>query len=173
MKKAYKDIAAGVLLGAAALVYLAECRNIRIIALLGGSRLSAASIPRLWGILLCFLCIIVTVRGITGIISQRGKTEDVKIPVPEDEKRLRKQEQTALYISIAAFAGYVFLLERAGFILCSVCYMLFEVAVLSPAGTWKKHMRAGAMLSVIFPLIVYGLFVSVLNIPLPKGILGW
>lgn len=64
--------------------------------------------------------------------------------------------------------GYMFLLEPLGFIVATAGFCIYESTVLDPR-RWIRNVLA----SIGFSLAVYAMFVNLLEIMLPVGILGW
>jgi putative tricarboxylic transport membrane protein len=78
-------------------------------------------------------------------------------------------DATAIVLLFAGLAAYTWLFERLGFILASVLFMAFEIAVLEvERRRWPWALPA----VVLLPLALYLLFVKVLGVTLPAGILG-
>jgi putative tricarboxylic transport membrane protein len=73
--------------------------------------------------------------------------------------------------TIALLATYVILFNILGFLVSSALYLFFQMTVLSN----EKNRKIGLFLaiSIIFPILIYVLFVYIIEMPLPEGILGF
>jgi putative tricarboxylic transport membrane protein len=69
-------------------------------------------------------------------------------------------------VSAAAFltGAYVFFIERVGFIFTTFFYMLLFVLVLGER-RWYRLIP----IAIVVPVVVYLIFYTILNVPLPRG----
>ena len=63
-KKGQNDLFSGIVLGGFAIAYLIGAAMIKIPKMLSASLLNASSVPKLWGVLLLILGIVLIVRGL-------------------------------------------------------------------------------------------------------------
>lgn len=75
------------------------------------------------------------------------------------------------WLSILLLLAYVAAFNRIGFIISTMIYLFFQILVLAPRE--KRSWPVTVILSVVAPLFIYGMFVYVINSPLPKGIFGF
>ena len=75
----------------------------------------------------------------------------------------------AIVVVLAGLALYTFLYERLGFILSTVVFMALEIAVLEVD---RKRWLWAVPLVILLPIALYGLFVKLLGVTLPAGVLG-
>lgn len=71
-------------------------------------------------------------------------------------------------ITLAALLGYAALLERLGFILCTIAFIGFLFRIIKPM---KWHVVIGG--SLIVTVVAYGIFELWLQTQLPKGPWGF
>ena len=64
-KKGQNDLFSGIVLGGFAIAYLIGAAMIKIPKMLSASLLNASSVPKLWGVLLLILGIVLIVGGLT------------------------------------------------------------------------------------------------------------
>lgn len=75
------------------------------------------------------------------------------------------------WMTIALIAVYVLVFEPVGFLISTAIYLFLQMLVLTPAE--KRKLPLLGIISVAAPIIIYVLFVYVINTPLPKGIFGF
>lgn len=73
--------------------------------------------------------------------------------------------------TIALMAFYVLAMEPVGFLLSSMVYLFAQILLMS--NKYNRKPILFAIISVLLPLAVDLLFVYVIKMPLPKGILGF
>ncbi len=73
--------------------------------------------------------------------------------------------------TIAALSAYVLLFDRLGFILSTALYLFVQILILS--NEQNRNLKLFAAISVITPIAVYALFVYVIKMPLPAGLLSF
>ncbi len=84
---------------------------------------------------------------------------------PEGVEREDRVTQALILLGIVA---YMFLLEPLGFIVATSLLCIY-VATLFEARKWIRNVLVG----VGFSVAVYAMFVNLLEVLLPTGILGW
>lgn len=149
-------------------VYFALSFNIKPFKGIGATPLDSAFVPRMWGVCLFLLSLALTIRGL------RERAEYKRTAPPADGQAsfsafLRKYYKvllTFLFITV-----YIALLEPVGFFLTSACYITAQTLILSPSG--KKNPLMAALVGLIAAGIIDYLFVVLLHVILPKGILGF
>jgi putative tricarboxylic transport membrane protein len=73
--------------------------------------------------------------------------------------------------TIAALLAYVLLFDRLGFILSTALYLFVQILVLS--NEQNRNLKLFAAISVVMPVAIYALFVYVIKMPLPAGLLSF
>ncbi|MFA5851459.1 MAG: tripartite tricarboxylate transporter TctB family protein [Spirochaetales bacterium] len=72
--------------------------------------------------------------------------------------------------TVMALAAYVILFEFLGFLVSTALYLFVQIMILSNEKN-RKFLVLG-IISIVVPLVIYGLFKSLFNMPFPTGILG-
>lgn len=73
--------------------------------------------------------------------------------------------------TLALMVAYMSLLQPIGFIVSSAAYLFAQILLLSDETNRKPILFA--IISVLFPIAIDALFVFVIKMPLPKGIIGF
>lgn len=73
--------------------------------------------------------------------------------------------------TIGLMLAYMLALQPVGFILSSVVYLFAQIMLMSSKENRKPVLFA--IISVLLPIAVYGLFNYVIKMPLPRGILNF
>ena len=91
----------------------------------------------------------------------------------EEEKEAKASDSDLKggWETIFLLCAYVLAFRPVGFILDTMVFLFLEMLVLTPKE--KRNLLLLGGLSVATPLIIYTLFVYVINTPLPKGIFGF
>ena len=71
-KKGQNDLFSGIVLGGFAIAYLIGAAMIKIPKMLSASLLNASSVPKLWGVLLLILGIVLIVRGLRTMKAEKA-----------------------------------------------------------------------------------------------------
>lgn len=152
----YGDIISGIFFFLLAVVYTCDISSIQIKA---AATVDAAFIPRLLAVSMLVLSALIVVNGVTRL--RRGLTNG-----GEAASVLLKP---VLFTLLLLFL-YVSLLETAGFSISTVSYLFLQVLVLSPRRTGRDILWF-AVLAVGLTLLLRWLFVNLLMVMLPEGIL--
>ena len=72
--------------------------------------------------------------------------------------------------TVMALAAYVLLFEFLGFLLSTALYLFVQITLLSNEKN-RKFLVFG-IISIVVPLVIYGLFKALFHLPFPIGILG-
>lgn len=160
-----RDIATGALLMALAAFYLLASRSIKAFAVLGASRLTAASVPRFWGVLLVILGALMVLRGVrkpagTEEGARRGLAAGIKAWCWENYAVLG----TFLFLGL-----YILALDKVGFLPATVVYLFAQIMLLGKRE--RKYVFLAAAVSAAASLCIYLLFRYPLGMPLPKGLM--
>lgn len=67
--------------------------------------------------------------------------------------------------------AYCIVFSSVGFIISTIVYLFLQILILTPAE--KRSIPVTIAISVIAPFVIYGLFVYLINTPLPKGLFGF
>lgn len=163
-----KNIISGSVLFVSAAVYFILSFSIKSFSGLGATPLSARFIPQLWGFLLMLLSLVLLVRGIREYLKLRKAGALAKDGTTLSAFVSRNRE---VILTFTALAVYIVLLDAIGFFIMSAAFIFVEALVLTPAE--KRNWAAALLLGVICSAGIDFLFVRVLNVLLPAGILGF
>jgi putative tricarboxylic transport membrane protein len=94
----------------------------------------------------------------------------IKREAPKETKNDQEDSKGGLF-TIAAIAGYTVLYDVLGFILSTMIYLFIQICILSSKK--NRNYKLFALVSVITPFIIYALFVYVIDMPLPEGLLSF
>lgn len=158
-----KDLLTGIV---AAAFYLMQTSGIKVF---GGATagVTAQTVPRLWGVAMLALSILLILRS---ILAMRKKSEQ------DEEESLgflaRLKERREVVCTFGLLILYAALMKPVGFIIMSIIYVYLQVWVLTPPEkrTKKMHTIAGG-LAVFFSVSLYFVFTKYLMVMLPPGIL--
>lgn len=91
----------------------------------------------------------------------------------DSENKSSKEDSDSMggLLTIGALLFYVLTFEIIGFILSTALYLFFQITILSN----QENRKLGLFLiiSIGFSVAIYGLFVYLIDRPLPIGILGF
>ncbi|MGM9605013.1 MAG: tripartite tricarboxylate transporter TctB family protein, partial [Faecousia sp.] len=149
--------------------YLVMATQIRIMKMLAATWLNASSIPKLWGVLLLILGVILIVRGL-------GKMKGAKAAGYQPPKVSAKEaakgffgNNLAVVEMFVVLLAYIFLMQPVGFLIPTVVFLFLEFNILSRREERKYVLNA--ILAVVIGVAIYSLFKYGFNMPLPQGIL--
>lgn len=121
-------------------------------------------LPTLISILIIFLSIILLVRTFWHLRKQ--------VVVSNNEASTDNElNYKAVALSFANLVLYVLLLKPVGFILSSVLFMAFQMALMSPEKSTAKRALIWGVSSAVVAVAVYFIFAFVFSMPLPAGLL--
>ena len=163
--KGKNDLFSGIVLGGFAIAYLIGAAMIKIPKMLSASLLNASSVPKLWGVLLLILGIVLIVRGLRVM-----KAEKAAGNAPE--KKSASEAAKSFWTDNRAFVVllvYIALIQPVGFLISTFLFLFAEFNIL----TYKEDRKLG--FSVVFALVcavgIYAMFKYGFKMPLPQGIL--
>jgi putative tricarboxylic transport membrane protein len=125
--------------------------------------------PHVWPIGLLCLLIVSAILLFSHATSQKRKA----LPLADlsstktGVKWYRRPQMASVMMLLGLFLYTVFL-RSAGFIICTSLLVIYEARVME-RGRWGRNIIIG----VVFSVGVYFIFVKVLNVMLPAGLLGW
>lgn len=157
-----KDLITGAVLMGLAVFYIVSSLSIKVFEGQGKTVINAGTIPRMWGICLLLLSVLLTVRGIRGVRGGQKKAAGGGLKT----WMVRNHAVLGTFLILTL---YVILLGRVGYVIDTVGYLFFQMLLLSPVG--EKKAVPAFILALISSVVTYYLFVHLLNVPLPAGIL--
>lgn len=116
------------------------------------------------------VCVIMIVFAVLLIISSyvsaKNMTEDAK------EEAGDKPEYKRVVATFVAFAIFILLMDKIGFLIMSIIYLPIQMYILAPVEKQgKKNIILYVILGVIASFVIYYTFVYGFKVILPKGIL--
>lgn len=165
MKK-YKDLYTGLIVFFLSLFYLVNVSTIKVFTGAGATAINARTVPAIEGGLLMFLSLALIVRF--WVRMRRGE-------IAKDEGKAAEAAETSFRVRMAVpltlllLLLYVLAIGKLGFVITSMAYLFLQVLILSPEG--KLNYIAATIIAVVCPIVIYLLFVYLLNVPLPSGIM--
>lgn len=159
----YQNMVIGALVIVLSIVMLIASNSIKVIASSLTAVDNAAFLPRvIFGVLICL--------GILFLVMGGKQTAANRATAPEGEVLEKKAHETLRSLgALLALFVYVFFLDRLGFVISSILYMVFMMMYMT-----KKDARRPilfVMVSVVMTVVVYFCFREFLYIYLPNGIL--
>lgn len=163
------NIVAGSALTLFASVYFYFSFSIKPFNGLGATPLDSTFIPRLWGVCLFLLSMSLVLRGVRERQRSAGSEAESaarRFSVPEFWRN-----NYEVILTFIAIGVYTALLGPIGFTIMSSLYIFFQAIVLSPPE--KRNYKVAAAIAVVASVAIDYLFVELLSVLLPKGILGF
>jgi hypothetical protein len=121
--------------------------------------------PRLVGMIVIFLSAMLVFTTWWGM--RRNPVEKKT----SDKMQTERYDYRSILLSIALLGLYMVTLEPAGFVLSSIVYLFLQMMIIAnkPA---RKQLLLFVLISLIVPVVVNYIFVTVFSLLLPDGILG-
>ena len=164
-----KDIISGAVIGVFSVIYLALISDISIFTGPGAAPLSARFIPAMWGTILLILSLMLLFRGLRNRKAAHRQAESVERGGFALKELWTKN--TEVILTFAVLAVYIYLLKPVGFLIMSALYIFAEALILSKKG--KRRIVPALVLAVAAAVLIDFVFVRLLYVMLPKGILGF
>lgn len=168
-KKGRNDLWSGAIVCAFSAWYLLMASQIKIMKMLAATLLDASSVPKLWGVLLFFMGVLLLVRGFREI-SQAKKSGYVPRKTPAgDAVKAFLQANSQVILMFAALALFIALMTPLGFLISCFLFLLAEFNIL--ARKEERNPVISVILALAASLLIYSLFKYAFQMPLPSGIL--
>jgi hypothetical protein len=163
-----KNIIAGAALAVFSIGVLLVSFNISTFTGLGAAPLGSAFIPRLWGVCLGLLSLSLFFRGLRerAAYAKTGKI----VPFAFSFAKFCKENREVI-LTFVVIAVYTALMGVVGFVIMSAFYLFAQILILTPPG--RRNLLAAGIISVVTSVLVDFIFVSLLHVLLPRGILGF
>ena len=135
---------------------------------IGASPIGSAFVPRLWAICLGLLSLNLLVRGIRDRIAfvKTGKAEPLAFNL-----RAFYKKHYRIILTFFSIAAYTALISYVGFLLLSAIYLFAQIMILTPSG--KRNYLLAGIVSIVTSVLLYFVFVSLLHLLLPRGLLAF
>ena len=168
MKKCVKDLIAGAVLALCSIGYYIASHSIQSF---GSNKdfISARTIPVAWAVLLLVLSVVLMVRSYAEIRHLKATGEEIF------SGRTPKDWLADNYAVIGTFIIlflYAFAMRPVGYLISTFVYLIVQVVLLTQRKNKKLILKA-LILAVVFSVLSDYLFVELLSVPLPAGILGF
>lgn len=121
--------------------------------------------PRLVGLIVIFLSVMLVFTTWWGVRRNPGEKQT------PGEVQGGRYNYRSIFLSIALLGLYMVTLEPAGFILSSIVYLFLQMLIIANKPT-RKQLLLFVVISLIVPIVVDYIFVTVFSLLLPDGILG-
>jgi len=163
------NLISGSALSAFSAVYLYFSMGIKPFKGIGATPLDATFIPRFWGVCLLILSLTLVARGLRERADARKSAEASAGGARSPGAFVRRNYEVILtFLSILVYTA---LLGPVGFIVMSALYIFFQALILTPKA--KRNPKAAALIAVVAAVSIDFLFVRLLSVLLPKGIIGF
>lgn len=129
---------------------------------------SPRSFPIVLGVLMCVTALGLAVVEVRRMLAARGaatRDEEVAPEIDDDQERITSWRDA--WVTFAALVVYVATFALLGFVVSTVAFLICLSTYFSP-----RRLLRNAIVSVVFSAAVYLLFVNVLNVQLPAGLLS-
>ena len=172
MQKIKKDFIIGLFFLVLGLLYFFSAFSIGTYKGYASQNISSAFIPKVLGIFLVLLSaslLLQTYMVWCRLKAARKAGRETADPNPGF--LFFKPEEIRSFLAVfGVLIVYITLLEPVGFLLTSVFFLFAAIKIMAPEG--KFNWQVTAIISLVVPVCVYGLFVYGLDMVLPSGILG-
>lgn len=128
-----------------------------------GGDMGSAFLPYIVSVLVCICGVFVIVST---LIQSRKVTE------VSEEKNTNTEDTRSVYLGLASFVIYAALLKPLGFIVSSFLFLVALMNIMAPKRPTKKDEIFMLVLSFAVPAVVSVIFVHLLHVTLPAGILA-
>lgn len=170
MKKCVRDLFAGIVFVLLSVVYYVASHGIQSFGN-NSDFISAKTIPTVWAILMLVLAFVLIVRSLFEM--KRLKVSGEELWTGRSVKSWFTDHYTVLGTFILLFA-YALVLRPVGYLLTTFIYLIIQIILLTEQKKINKKLVVKALiLSVVFSILSDYLFVKLLSVPLPSGILGF
>lgn len=163
------DLLTGIISAIFSVLYLLQTYNIKIF---GGTEaiVDARTVPKIWGIGLLILSILLIFRSIYKIFK-------TKKAVNNDRNRYiinKIKEQREVVYTFILLILYAAFMDFLGFILASIIYVFLQIWTLTPLDKRNAKMKiTSGILALTFSFGLYYIFTEYFMVLLPSGILSF
>lgn len=159
MIKRYKETIYGAIFFIVAVAYYATSFSIKMYRGYGDTGVDSRFLPQLLATFLMILSVVQIIHGLKNSKTYSGISDT-------DAKMFGLK----VILTVIFIAVYIALMPVIGFLIMTALYLFFQITLLMPAE--QRNYLLSAKIAVVFSTIVYFLFVQVLSLILPRGILG-
>ena len=163
------DLITGIIATIFSIFYLSQTYSIKIFG--GADAIAdARTIPKIWGISLLVLSIMLIIRSLYKMYKNKKE-----ISINDNRKVIDKiKNKREVVYTFLLLIFYAILMEPLGFVLSSILYVFFQIWVLTPIDKRDSKMKfISGGLTIVFSIGLYYLFTEYFMVLLPAGILDF
>lgn len=160
-----KDIITGGILAVIAITYIMASFSIKVFEGAGKTVINAGTIPRIWGVCLLILSVILMIRR----SGPEKAGEDKTVVMKSVAVKTWFYNNYAVAGTLVLMAVYIFLMDKVGYLLDTFVYLFIQILLLSPKK--EKNRAAAAGISAAVAIGTCYVFTHLLGVPLPAGVL--
>lgn len=160
-----KDMLTGGVLAVVAIAYIMGSFSIKVFEGAGKTIINAGTIPRMWGVCLLILSMILIFRkGDPAVMEEKDMAGEAKHTVNE-----WFYQNYAVVGTFVMMVVYILILDTVGYLLDTFVYLILQILLLSPKG--EKKMFLTIVISAFVAAGTCYIFTQWLGVPLPAGVL--
>lgn len=157
-----RDLFVGIIVGLFSILYYIGALQIKMYKGLGVSVIDSSEVPKKWAIFLFFLSIMLIIRS----LKRMKKSSEKNVSLAQ---LLTLNKEVGLTFILLAI--YTVFLKQLGFVTATFLYIFFQTLVLTKKE--KRNYKLTIILAIIFSVLIDYVFVELLSVLLPKGIIGF
>ena len=157
-----RDLFVGIIVGLFSILYYIGALQIKMYKGLGVSVIDSSEVPKKWAIFLFLLSIMLIIRS----VKRMKKSSEKNVSLTQ---LLTLNKEVGLTFILLAI--YTVFLKQLGFITATFFYIFFQTLVLTKKE--KRNYKLTIILAIIFSVLIDYVFVELLSVLLPKGIIGF
>ena len=141
--KGKNDLFSGIVLGGFAIAYLIGAAMIKIPKMLSASLLNASSVPKLWGVLLLILGIVLIVRGLRVMKAEKAAGNAPEKKTASDAAKGFWADNRAVVEMFVVLLVYIALIQPVGFLISTFLFLFAEFLQRGPEAGLFRGLRTG------------------------------
>ena len=157
-----RDLFVGIIVGFFSILYYIGALQIKMYKGLGVSVIDSSEVPKKWAIFLFLLSIMLIIRS----VKRMKKSSEKNVSLAQ---LLTLNKEVGLTFILLAI--YTVFLKQLGFVTATFLYIFFQTLVLTKKE--KRNYKLTIILAIIFSVLIDYIFVELLSVLLPKGIIGF
>lgn len=171
MNNAKRDLAAGIVVLLFSLFYFTKIGDIVVFGTSTEALVSARTVPYLWAGICFVLSACLIVRSLLQMKKLKAAGE-----VSKERNAIKAwlADNYAVVGTFAMLALYAFSMRKVGYLLDTFAYLMIQIPLLTQRGKINKRLVITTLIiAVVFSVLTDYLFVELLSVPLPEGVLGF
>ena len=157
-----RDLLVGIIVGIFSILYYIGALQIKMYKGLGVSVIDSSEVPKKWAIFLFILSVMLIVRA----LKRMKKNLETNISLGQILVLNKEVGLTFIFLAI-----YTIFLKQLGFVVSTFVYIFFQTLVLTKKE--KRNYKITIILALVFSILIDYIFVELLSVLLPKGIIGF